>query len=213
MNRRRILHLTTVSMLLAFLLPSSGPPVSAIRRDWTFWNMLTPAGRERLASVSVVIRESCGGTVPGTTFTGGRYCELTDAIELCGIDPLQDPDRLRHEALHALDWGVSDCRELRRKTGRKVEPNLEVAGTGKTEKSAVCPTGMASEVSGLAKRVPPDLYRQAEEAYRCVPGGGCHGWFKPGELWAMLPIIVGWDFDALPPDIARFYAPWFEDAQ
>jgi hypothetical protein len=213
MNKRRILQLTTVSLLLAFLLPSSAPPEGAIRRDWTFWNMLTPAGRERLAGVSVVFRENCEGVVPGTIFTGGRYHELTDTIELCGVDPLQDPDRLRHEALHALDWGAPDCGGLDRKAERKVQSNLAAGGNDKVVKSAICVVGMASEVNGLAKMVPLDLYRRAEEAYRCVPGDGCHGWFKPGELWAMLPIIVGWDFDALPPDVAQFYAPWFEDAQ
>ena len=53
-----------------------------------------------------------------------------------------------------------------------------------------------------------ELYTQAEAMYNA--GGG--SWFRPGELFAMLPLVVGWDFTALPPLVAEAYAPWFIDA-
>jgi hypothetical protein len=35
------------------------------------------------------------------------------------------------------------------------------------------------------------------------------GWFRPGELYAMVPLVVDWNFDQLPPMVAAAYAPWF----
>ena len=52
------------------------------------------------------------------------------------------------------------------------------------------------------------LYSQAEAMYNA--GGG--SWFRPGELYAMLPLVVDWDFAALPPLVAETYAPWFRAA-
>lgn len=54
---------------------------------------------------------------------------------------------------------------------------------------------------GFFESVPPDLYEQAEALYP--------GWFRPLEVWATAPLVVGWDFDQLPAGVAAFYAPWF----
>lgn len=172
--RHRALLLSALCLLA---LAADTPPASPIRRDAAFWNMLTPAGRQVLSGVAVLIRDRCEGTVRGTIFTGGRYDAVENTIEVCGEEPDENPDRLRHEVLHALDWAD---------------------GAGGDELSA--------------KQVPLELYEQAEDAYRCGPNGGCHGWFRPPELFAMLPIVVGWDFEALPDDVGALYGEWFEEA-
>ena len=56
-----------------------------------------------------------------------------------------------------------------------------------------------------ALSVSDKLYARAEAIYNA--GGG--SWFRPGELYAMLPLAVDWNFDVLPPMVAEAYAPWF----
>jgi hypothetical protein len=55
--------------------------------------------------------------------------------------------------------------------------------------------------NGFFEAVPTDLYEQAEALYP--------GWFRPLELWATVPLIVHWQFDQLPLQVAAFYVPWF----
>lgn len=154
-----------LATILCGLLLTAATPVSPIRADEAFWNMLTPAAREVLMQVPVSIETKCDQP-------RGVYHGVLNTIDLCAISLRGDPDRLRHEALHALDWS----------TGTRL-----------------------SDVSGFVEAVPPKLAAQAERLYG--------GWFRPGELYAMVPIVVGWDFDRLPDDVAVFYAPWFEAAQ
>ena len=172
--------LVVISLASSLLLAASNPPSNVIRFDYGFWNMLTPAGRDRLMAVPVIIRESCEGVLQGTVFTGGVYDGLADTITLCDVNIPEERDRIRHEALHALDWTF---------------------GFRMTDKN------------GFGKAVPPALYEEAERAYRCNAQGGCHGWFRQGEAFAMIPIVVGWDFDALPAQVARYYSVWFEEAR
>jgi hypothetical protein len=167
---------TLLIVIGSFFLAGATAPTNPIRADWSFWNMLTPAGRDRLIQVPVLIRDNCEGILRGASFTGGRYDGLTDTIELCGVNIPEEADRLRHEALHALDWTY---------------------GFRITDKN------------GFDKSIPPALYNEAERQYRCNAQGGCHGWFRAGELWAMVPIVVSWDFGTLPPWVAHFYEPWF----
>jgi hypothetical protein len=169
------------------LLAASGPPSNVVRADWSFWNSLTPAGRERLAAVPVSIRAECQGVL-GEPFVGAVYDGAADTITLCGLEIPQERERIRHEALHALDWTF----------GFRM-----------------------SDKTGFNKSVPLALYNQAERAYACGPGdkrtkaeSACRGaWFRQGELWAMVPIVAGWDFDVLPAQVQHFYAPWFEGAR
>jgi hypothetical protein len=54
-----------------------------------------------------------------------------------------------------------------------------------------------------------ELAREAEALYDA--GGGA--WFRPGEFYAMVPLVVDWDFSLLPPAVAAFYAEWFLGAE
>jgi len=38
------------------------------------------------------------------------------------------------------------------------------------------------------------------------------GWLRPVEYWAVLPLVVDWDFSALPDWIEAHYEPWFVSA-
>ena len=159
-------------LLLCFLvcsiwLSAASAPVNPFRQDEAFWKMLTPAARVVLADVQVTVRAECD------TFVGGVYHSATNSIEICNIDLREQPDRLRHEALHALDWS----------NGRQATNSNRFVG------------------ATLANK----LYARAEALYG--------GWFLEGELFAMVPIVVGWDFDQLPAEVAGFYAAWFEEAE
>jgi hypothetical protein len=66
----------------------------------------------------------------------------------------------------------------------------------------------ASEDPCFQKLTVGDLTLEAETLYEA--GGG--GWFRPGELYAMIPLVVDWHFDQLTPLIASYYAEWFVEA-
>jgi hypothetical protein len=167
MNKLRI---TAVFLCVTYLLAGASLP-SPIRQDEAFWRRLTSAAQNVLMNTPVLVRSTCRG-VHGRFFVGGVYHSKTNTIELCGIDSREDSSRLRHDALHALDWAGGQ---------------------------------MASETSGFLKVVPAHLRQRAERLYK--------GWLRSGELWAILPIVVDWQWDQLPPDVAAFYAPWFTDAR
>lgn len=150
---------------IVLLLGAAAPPPGAIRHDEAFWNMLTPAGREVLSGVPVVI-------VPGPCTWTARFVIERNAIEACGQIDVQI---LRHEALHALDWDGAEHRSVR--------PGGFLAVVGKD-------SPLHAEVSALYP-----------------------GFLAPQEIWATVPLVVGWDFGALPDDVATFYAPWFSAAQ
>ena len=89
--------------LLTLLLAGATLPVSPVRADWRFWNMLTPLGRDVLAAVPILAIEDCETIVHGDI--GGEYDATRNAITVCGPSIAEFPDDiLRHEALHALDW-------------------------------------------------------------------------------------------------------------
>jgi hypothetical protein len=69
--------------------------------------------------------------------------------------------------------------------------------------------GQAASETPFQKLAGGELARDAEALYNA--GGGT--WFRPNELFAMAPIVVGWDFDLLPPAVEAYYAEWFLDAE
>lgn len=162
-----------ILLLLFALAPSrqlSWPRPDAF--DPTFWQMLTPAGQQVLATVTVVATAKPCEILPGHPYLGGVYQGDTNTIMLCGQAAQDNLNILRHEALHALDAvDGADC----------------------------C----------FAKMVPTELVRASEAMYNA--GGGT--WFRPGELYAMVPLVVDWNFDQLPPMVAAVYAEWFVAAQ
>lgn len=91
-------------VLSMIILGGSDLPYGAIRRDGQFWNMLTPAARQTLQDVPVLSRPECLGAI-GEAFVGAVYDSTANSITICG-EPEENPDRLRHEALHALDWSA-----------------------------------------------------------------------------------------------------------
>lgn len=174
---------------LALLLGGSTCP-GAIRNDARFWNMLTPAARQVLAQVSVYIEPNCWGTVSHQPFAGGRYDWETNAIELCGPVPSMDLGTKASRARSSPD-GIDATDILG-------HPEILRHEALHALDRASNPTSIRS---GFFESVPADLYEQAEALYP--------GWFRPLELWATLPLVVGWDFDRLPDNVAAYYAPWF----
>lgn len=198
---RRLLFL---ALMIVLILPGRGSNVpAAFEGDPAFWQMLTPAGQEVLAAVTIIASDACvvlphmvviAGdvceTLPCRHYVGGVYQADTNTILLCGEAAQADPRILRHEALHALDAADGQPES---------EACVQIISIAPPRWSVGC----------FQRLVGGELAREAEALYDA--GGGT--WFGPNELYPMVPLVVDWHFEELPPAVEAFYAEWFLGAE
>lgn len=197
-------RLLFLALMVILVFPGRGPDVPvAFERDPAFWQMLTPAGREVLGTVTVIASKTCvvlpgmiviaGDTCetsPCRHYLGGVYQDDTNTILLCGEAAQADPRILRHEALHALD--VEDGQP-------ESESCVQIISFAPPRWSVGC----------FQRLVGGELAREAEALYDA--GGGTS--FRPNELYALVPFLVDWHFEELSPALSAYYAEWFLDAE
>jgi hypothetical protein len=171
--------------------------------DPSFWGMLTPEGQDVLAEVTVITSDACV-VLPGMVVITGDVCETspcrhylggvyqadTNTILLCGDAAQADPRILRHEALHALD--VADGQP-------ESEACVQIISFAPPRWSVGC----------FQRLVGGELAREAEALYDAGRGTS----FRPNELYAMVPFLVDWRFEQLPPALSAYYSEWFLDAE
>lgn len=155
--------------------------------DPAFWAMLTPEGQAVLAGVTVTVSDE------------PRSYACPQAYEVGAPTPTP--------AVCTYYGGVYDgATNTIGLWGEAAQANPDILRHEALHALDAAGDRLAGE-SGLVK-VAGELAAEAEAMYNA--GGGT--WFRPNELFAMLPIVAGWDFGELPPAVRAYYAEWFLQA-
>jgi hypothetical protein len=155
--------------------------------DPTFWEMLTLEGQEVLAGVTVVVSDEPRSYACPQVWEVGAPTPTPAVCTYYGGVYEGDTNTISL-------WGEA------------AQANPDILRHEALHALDAAGDRPANE-SGLVKAA-GELIAEAEAEYNA--GGGT--WFRPNELYAMLPIVVGWDFDELPPAVEAYYAEWFLQA-
>jgi len=162
------------------------PAPTILGRDLAFWQMLTPEGRAVLSVVTLIVSDE------------PRSYACPQAYEVGGPTP----------AVCAYYGGVyeGDTNTIGL-WGEAAQANPDILRHEALHAlDAAGGDGLASD-NGFLK-IAGELAPEAEALYNA--GGG--GWFRPNELFAMIPLVVCWDFGQLPTSVTAYYARWFVGA-
>jgi hypothetical protein len=156
--------------------------------DPAFWQMLTPAGQAVLSGVTVTISDEPRSYVCPQAYEVGAPTPIPAVCAYYGGMYEGDTNTISL-------WGEA----------AQANPDI-LRHEALHALDAAGGDGLASD-NGFLK-VAGELAPEAEALYNA--GGGT--WFRPNELWAMVPLLVAWDFDRLPDLVAAYYAQWFVGA-
>jgi hypothetical protein len=156
--------------------------------DPAFWQMLTPEGQTVLSHVTVIISDEPRSYPCPQMWEVGSPTPTPAVCTYYG--------GMYDGATNTIGlWGLA----------AQANPDIlrheALHALDAADGQAACETGFQKLAAGLAP--------QAEALYQA--GGGT--WFRPGDLYAMVPFVVDWHFDRLPPAVAAYYADFFLEAQ
>lgn len=154
--------------------------------DPAFWQMLTPEGQAVLSRVTVIISDEPRSYPCPRAWEVGSQTPTPAVCTYYG--------GMYDRATNTIGlWGEA----------AQANPDiLRHEALHALDAADDMDTGQGSAFQKLAGG---ELAQEAEALYNA--GGGT--WFRPGELYAMVPLVVDWQFDQLPLAVEAFYAEWF----
>jgi len=165
-----------------------GVPVG-FETDPAFWQMLTPEGQAVLSRVTVIISDEPRSYACPQAWEVGSPTPTPAVCTYYG--------GIYEGATNTIGlWGLA------------AQANPDILRHEALHALDAADDMDAGQGSPFQKLAGGELAQEAEVLYNA--GGGT--WFRPGELFAMIPFTVNWDFDRLPDLVAAYYAQWFVEA-
>jgi hypothetical protein len=154
--------------------------------DPAFWQMLTPEGQAVLSRATVIISDEPRSYVCPRAWEVGSPTPTPAVCTYYG----------------GIYDGATNTIGL---WGEAAQANPDILRHEALHALDAADDMDAGQGSPFQKLAGGELAQEAEALYNA--GGGT--WFRPGDLYAMVPLVVEWDFDLLPSAVAAYYAEWF----